>query len=339
HGRERPPPELLPDAVAVRIRGIVSLADHLGRGAREQDVALDADVDLERLGGEVREARERALPAERLHYEIRVDAADARRVDLAPGRRAEHAEVDALADQPGLPGGAAARGGAQEVGALLLELAGHLVRQRLDDAEAHQGGWVALVTARRVLAVAVEERVVGLGAGAIRTAEPVARGTRDGFRAAEQPAVHATERPGRRLGRLTTAETVGKVVLVLEEQLPEIRELRQTDLARCYPLRIELGVPRPHEEARLRGLPHAELLPSSGPPLRLARRLQAERLGASRRGAIRAPRRDVLARRAPAPGDRESHAAEGRRARRRSARHGTESLGSRAREGRSTRML
>src|SRR5262249_21417720 len=267
HGRERPPPELLPDAVAVRIRGIVSLADHLGRGAREQDVALDADVDLERLGGEVREARERALPAERLHYEIRVDAADARRVDLAPGRRAEHAEVDALADQPGLPGGAAARGGAQEVGALLLELAGHLVRQRLDDAEAHQGGWVAVARWRGWVAAAGEARLRAPGAGPLGPPERVAGGTGDGSRAANQPAVPATERPGRRLGRLTTAETVGKVVLVLEEQLPEIRELRQTDLAGCYPLRIELGVHRAHEEARLRGLPHAELLPSSGAPL------------------------------------------------------------------------
>src|SRR5262249_57900984 len=107
------------------------------------------DVDLERLGGEVREARERSLPAERLHHEIRVDAADARRVDLAPGRGAEHAEVDALAGQPGLPDGAAARGVAQEVRALLLELAGHLVRQRLDDAEPHQGRRGALVTAPR----------------------------------------------------------------------------------------------------------------------------------------------------------------------------------------------
>src|SRR5262249_7490830 len=124
-----------------------------------------------------------------------------------------------------------------------------------------------------------------------------------------------------------------------EEQLPETGELRQTALAGCYPLRIELGVHRAHEGARLRGLPHAQLLPSSGPPLRLARRLQAERLGASRRGAIRAPRRDVLARRAPAPGARESHAAEDRRARRRSARHGTKSCGSRASEVRNTRML
>ena len=98
---------------------------------------------------------ERALPAERLHDQVGVDAAEAGRIDLALRRGAQHAEVDALRGQARFAIGAGARGLAHEVGALLLQVAAHLARQRLDDAERHQRRRVALVAARRALAVAV----------------------------------------------------------------------------------------------------------------------------------------------------------------------------------------
>src|SRR5439155_6010985 len=106
----------------------------------------------------------------------------------------------------------------------------HLARQRLDDAERHQRWRVPLVAAPRALAVALEECVVGLGARAVRAADPVTRGTGDRFRATEESALHTTERSGRSGGRSAPTEPVRKVVLVLEEELPEVGELRQADI-------------------------------------------------------------------------------------------------------------
>lgn len=151
-------------------------------------------MDLERLGGEIREAGERPFPAERLHDEVLVHSADAGRIHLSPGRDAKRAEVDTLGRQPGFTCVAGAGGLVHEIVALLLEVARHLARERLHDPQRHQRRRIALVAARRALSVAVEERVVGLGAGAGRTADPVARGARDGLRTTEQPFVDASKR-------------------------------------------------------------------------------------------------------------------------------------------------
>src|SRR5262245_24458912 len=125
--------------------------------------------------------------------------------------------------------GAGAGGFLHEGVALLLQVARHLPRQRLDDAEADQRRRVPLVAAPRALAVALEERVVGLGAGAVRTSDPVTRRAGDRLRAAEESPVHAPERAARRARRPAPAEPVGEVVLVLEEELPQVGQLRQTD--------------------------------------------------------------------------------------------------------------
>src|SRR6266404_5923350 len=85
---------------------------------------------------------------------------------------------------------AGARRFAREVGALPLQIATHLSRQRLDDAERHQRRRVPLVAAPCPLSVALAERVVGLGSRSVRAAAPVARGTRHGLRTPEEPAVH-----------------------------------------------------------------------------------------------------------------------------------------------------
>src|SRR5207245_8572836 len=125
----------------------------------------------------------------------------------------------------------------REVGALLLQVAGHLAGQRLDDAERRQRRRVPLVAAPRALSVALEERVVGLGPRAVRATDPVARGTRDGFRTTEEAVVHPTKWSGRSGGRPTPTEPVRKAVLVLEEQLPAIGQLRQAAFPGRRPLR------------------------------------------------------------------------------------------------------
>src|SRR5262249_4240432 len=145
--------------------------------------------------GEVGEGRARALPAERLHHQVLVDAADAGRVDFTLGRHAEDAEVDALRRQPGFASGPGPRSLVHEVGALLLQIATQLGRQRLDDAGSRHRRRIALVAGRGALAVSLEEHGIGLRAGAVRTPDPVARGTGDRLRAAEDAGVHATERP------------------------------------------------------------------------------------------------------------------------------------------------
>src|SRR5207253_5007137 len=131
HRGEGPTTELTPHAVPVRVGRILPGADHVARAGREQLVALDAHVHLERLAGEVGEGRGRALPAERLHHQVGVDAADAGRIDLALRRRAQHAEVDALGGEACFATGTGVRGLPHEVGALPLQVATHLVRQRL----------------------------------------------------------------------------------------------------------------------------------------------------------------------------------------------------------------
>src|SRR5207253_1939539 len=240
------------------------------------------------------------LPAERLHHQVRVDAADAGGVDLAFRRGLEDAEVDALGGEVRLATRTGACGLVHEVVALLLQVARHLPRQRLHDAQPDQSRWVPLVAAPRALAVALQERVVGLGARAVRAPDPVARGTGDGLRSAEEPVLHAMERSGRSAGRPTPAEAVRKVVLVLEEELPQVGQLRETDVPRRDARRIQRGVHLAKERARRRGLTQAQRVPAPGETLRLARRLQAERRGSDERDTVGSPRGRFVAGRAPA---------------------------------------
>jgi hypothetical protein len=69
---------------------------------------------------------------------------EAGRIDRALRRSAQDTEVDALGRQPRFAIGAGASGFAHQVGALLLQVAAHLARQRLDDAERHQCRRVAV---------------------------------------------------------------------------------------------------------------------------------------------------------------------------------------------------
>ena len=221
------------------------------------------DVDLERLGGEVGEGGERSLPAERLHHQVGVDSADAGRVDLALGRRAQHAEVDALGGQPGLARGAGAGGLAQQVGALRAADRGSsrapAPGRRRAPIERRR---VALVAARRALAVALEERV------SVSAPAPFGPPTQwhEGQEMVSGPPKSAgmdpTERSAPAPCAVTAAEAVGEVVLVLEEQLAEIGQLGQADLPGGHALRVERGVhlaqegaraPRPHAGAARAG--------------------------------------------------------------------------------------
>src|SRR5207249_9736173 len=166
--------------------------------------------------------------------------------------------------------------------------------QRLDYAEGHQRRWVPLIAAPRALAVALEERIVGLGARAVRAADPVARGTGDGFRAPEESLMHPTKRSGGSAGRATAPESVRKVVLVLEEQLPAIGQLRQTDVAGRDALRVERGMHLAEKRAGRRGLAKTQLVSALGQAKRLARRLQAEGRGPGERGGAGSPARTVV---------------------------------------------
>src|SRR5581483_6781241 len=164
-------------------------------------------------------AGQRALPAERLHDEVAVDAPDAGGVDLSVRARPQDAEVDPLRRQAHLAAGAGAGRVAHEVGALPLQVGRHLARESLHDAEPDERRRVAGVASPDAVAVAVEERVVGLRSGAARPADPVARRARRRLRAAEEAVVDAAERPAAGRLRSAAAEAVRVAVLVLEEEL------------------------------------------------------------------------------------------------------------------------
>src|SRR5262249_6767659 len=241
HGQrgKRAVAELVAYAIVVGILRVLPGAEDLSRTRREEALALDAVMDLERLDREVRRGGERALPAERLDHEIGIDPARARRVDLALRRHAQDAEVDPLARELVLACRPRMLGVAQEVGTLLREVAAHLARERLHDTDADQRRRIARIAAAGPLAVALEERVVGLGAGAGGTAQPVTGWARDRLRSPEEATMHAAERPTRCVRRFAATQAVGEAVLMLEEKLPEVVELRDAHLAVGDPLRIE----------------------------------------------------------------------------------------------------
>ena len=93
---------------------------------------------------------------------------------------------------------------------------------------------------------------------------------------------------------------------MLEEELPEVRQLRQADLPGRDALRIDRGMHPTQERAGRRRFPEAELLAPRSHALRLARRVDAEGRRPLEGGAVGAPRGDVLGRRAAAPGEREA---------------------------------
>src|SRR5437016_1805169 len=160
----------------------------------------------------------------------------------------------------------------------------------------------------------------------------MARRTGDGFRPAEEPLVDATKRASRSAGGLVAAEPVRKFVLVLEEQLPAIGQLRETDFARRDALRVERGVHLAKEETGRRRLTEAQRMATLGQAVRLARRVLAERRWPGERGTVRPPARRIV----PAPADQQAHAQEPRRPQRG---HGTKSFGSRESDVRKTRTL
>src|SRR6185295_762522 len=124
--------------------------------------------------------------------------------------------------------------------------------------------------------------------------DPVARRARDGLRTAEQPLVDATKRSLRTLGRRAATEPFCRTELVLEEQLPEVGELVQADLAVGDALRVERGAHVAQEGARRRCFAKAQLLPPRRQPLRLARRLDVERCRSCDGGTVGAPGGDLV---------------------------------------------
>ncbi len=158
-----------------------------------------------------------------------------------------------------------------------------------------------------------------------------------------------TRRNGPLGGRRAAAEPVGEVVLVLEEELAAIRELREANLAGGDAARVERGVHGAEERARRRRLADAELVAALRPAMRVACGLEAERCRPLGRRAIGSPARGVLrCASRPAAGDRQANGEHRRRAPRggarepsdrRARRHGTKSFGWRESDARKTRTL
>src|SRR5215468_8237472 len=152
--------------------------------------------------------------------------------------------------------------------------------------------------------------------------------------------MHATERSARRTRGRAASEPIRKVVLVLEEQLAEIGDVRQADVAGRQALRVEHAVQLAEKGARRGGFAEAPLLSTLGDALRLARRLQAERRRSRDRWTVRSPAGRVAVVPAAARAERE---AETERARDRPceggpatipAHHGTKSFGFRESDAR-----
>src|SRR5262249_42849435 len=197
---------------------------------------------------------------------------------------------------------------------------------------------IARVAAAGPLAVALEKRVVRLGPSAGGAADPVARRAGDRLRTPEQPAVHAPERATRRLGRRTAAQTVGEAVLVFEEELPEVIQLREARLAVGDPLRIERRGGRVQEESGRRCLPLAQRVPPLRQTMRLAGGVETQRRRTSDRGAALPPCRLPVRRPlAPAPECTPRH--QHGRCDHPPPVHGTNSFGCRDNDRRKTRTL
>ena len=147
--------------------------------------------------------------------------------------------------------------------------------------------------------------------------------------------------PAGAFAAVAAAEPVGEAVLVLEEQLPEVGQLRRGRPARrprasassaaCISRRKEPGAAASRRRSSWRRAASA---------LRLARRFQAERRRSRERRAVGAPAWRPRSRVAlVARGEREAQRQQRRRVSRRRGRHGTKSFGWRDSDVRKTRTL
>ena len=135
--------------------GNVAGGDRVGHAALGEVVAagpadaealdrLHAVVDVERVDGELAERREHALAAERPDDEVGIDAVDGVEIDDAVGMGDDPAEPHALGYQVGVRILARRAGLGDRRGADRLQIGGHLARQKLDEARAHQRNGVPL---------------------------------------------------------------------------------------------------------------------------------------------------------------------------------------------------
>jgi hypothetical protein len=120
HRRERSAAELALVAIAVGSAASLAVPTTSGDALASNSSLWMPMCTWSASAAKGREVRERPLPAERLHHEVRIDALETGRVDLTLRRRTDDAEVDALRGEPCLARGAGPRGLAYEVGTLLL---------------------------------------------------------------------------------------------------------------------------------------------------------------------------------------------------------------------------
>src|SRR5262249_45618078 len=127
-------------------------------------------VDVERFLDHVAQRRLMSLPAEGTNYQVAVDAFDGTVVERAVGAGGNAAERDTLRRQQLLDAMAVrlgARGGGCRLG---VQICAHLARQRRHRPETQDMRSIALVGTTGALAVAAQEGILRLRAGAVRAA-------------------------------------------------------------------------------------------------------------------------------------------------------------------------
>ena len=195
-------------------------------------------MDVEGVDGELPERGEDALAAERAHDEVGVDAVDRIEIDHPVRMRDDPAEAHALADEVRPDLGARGAGALDRVGANGLQVRGHLARQKLDEAGAHQRDRMALARERGVGVVELgaleplrNEDVGDVVARAAldRIVVAAEAGVRVGAAGAAERRVDAGLALGRDdgLGRLRPARAVDRGELRLEQDAPALDQRRK----------------------------------------------------------------------------------------------------------------
>ena len=178
-------------------------------------------MDVERLLGDATQRRLVSLPAEGPDGQIAIDALDAAGVEGAVGLGGDAAEGDALGRQVALDAAAFRTGARARRGRLGAELGAHLARQRRDRTDAEEMRRIALVRARDPLAVAAEERVLGLRPGAVGSALRVTAEAPERVGAARGAAMHPPQLR-REVDRLAVGTAAPPAVLRAEQVAEEL---------------------------------------------------------------------------------------------------------------------
>ena len=217
---------------------------------------LHAVVNVERVDGELAQRREHALAAEGSHDQVGIDAVDGVEIDDPVGMGDDRSEPHALGHEVGVRV-LARRAGLGDCGCSdRLQVRGHLARQKLDKACAHQRNRVPLARERRIDRVELRafeafgyEHIGDIVGRAADDRIIVATETGIGIRAAgaAERRIDAVLALGRndRLRRLRPSGAVDGGELGFEQLTPAVDQGREGGWARRGDLiEIEMGAGR-----------------------------------------------------------------------------------------------